>query len=137
MCDEYKACHVRTGRLVLAEQYDPLFEPASSLMTTRTPPTTDPAQEDLLQKYKERVERLPQQDQVIGICTDAGFLKTVDVGQHFMTKHTDEFLQFAQPVTCREDTLPRDDISSDPEGWIRGNTKNGPVLEVTTRLLAR
>ena len=52
-----------------------------------------------------------------------------------MTKHTDEFLQFAEPVTCREYTLPRDDKSTDPKGWIRGNTKIGPVLEVTTRYL--
>ena len=49
-----------------------------------------------------------------------------------MTKHTDEFLQFTEPVTCREYTLPRDEISSDPKGWIRGNTKIGPVLEATT-----
>ena len=45
-----------------------------------------------------------------------------------MTKHTDEFLQFAEPVTCREYTLPRDDKSTDPKGWIQGNTKIGPVL---------
>ena len=53
-----------------------------------------------------------------------------------MTKHTDEFLQFAAPVTCRENTLlPRDDKSTDPKGWIQGNTKIGPVLEVTTSYL--
>ena len=52
-----------------------------------------------------------------------------------MTKHTDEFLQFAQPVTCRECTLQRDEKSTDPKGWIRGNTKIGPVLEVTTSYL--
>ena len=34
LCEEYKACHVRTGRLVVAGQSDPLFEPASLLMTT-------------------------------------------------------------------------------------------------------
>ena len=28
--------------------------------------------------------------------------------------------------------LPRDEESSTPEGWTRGNTKNGPVLEVVT-----
>ena len=94
-----------------------------------------PAQENLLQKYKERVERLPQQDRVIKICTDAGFLKTVEVGQYFMAKHTGEFLQFARPVTCREKTLPRDDKTTDPKGWIQGNTKIGPVLEVTTSYL--
>ena len=52
-----------------------------------------------------------------------------------MTKHTDEFSQFTEPVTCRECTLPRDEKSTDPKGWIRGNTKIGPVLEVTTSCL--
>ena len=31
-----------------------------------------------------------------------------------------------------EYTLPRDEDSSEPKGWIRGNTKIGPVLKVTT-----
>ena len=31
--------------------------------------------------------------------------------------------------------LPREDKSTDPKGWIRGNTKIGPVLEVTTSYL--
>ena len=52
-----------------------------------------------------------------------------------MTKHTGEFLQFEAPVTCREYTLPRDEKSTDPKGWIRGNTKIGPVLDVTTSYL--
>ena len=52
-----------------------------------------------------------------------------------MTKHTHEFLQFAEPVTCREYTLHRDDESPQPQGWIQGNTKIGPVLEVTTSYL--
>ena len=46
LCEEYKACQARMGRLVLAGQSDPLFEPASSLMTTPTPSTKDPAQEN-------------------------------------------------------------------------------------------
>ena len=94
MCEEYKACHVRTGRLVLAGQSDPLCVPTSSLMKTPTPSTGDPAQEDLLQKYQERVERISQHDRLIKICTDAGFLTTVGVGQYFMTKDTEEFSQF-------------------------------------------
>ena len=94
-----------------------------------------PAQENLLQKHKERVENLSQPDQLIKVCTDAGFLKTVEVGQYFMTKHTDEFSQFAEPVPCREYTVPRNDKSTDPKGWIQGNTKIGPVLEVTTSYL--
>ena len=104
-------------------------------MKTPAPSTEDLAQEDFLQKYQERVERLSQPDQLIKICTDAGFLKTVEVGQYFMTKHTDEFSQFTEPVACREYTLPRDGKSSDPTGWIRENTKIGPVLEVTSSYL--
>ena len=63
-------------------QFDPLFVPTSVMKThTPTPLTDDPPQEDLLQKYQERVERLSQQNRVIKICIDAGFLKTVEVGQ--------------------------------------------------------
>ena len=131
LCEEYKACHVRTGRPVLVGQTDPLFVP--SVMKTYTTSTDDPAQEeDLFQKYQERVDKLSQQNRVIKLCIDAGFLTTVEVGQYFMTKDTDEFLQFTEPVTRLEYTLPRDENSSEPKGWIRGNTTIGPVLEVTT-----
>ena len=78
------------------------------------------------------MERLSQQNRVIKFCTDAGFLTTVVVGLYFMTKHTEEFSQFTESVACREYTLPRDEKSSNPKGWIRGNTKIGPVLEVAT-----
>ena len=102
------------------------------MVTTPTPSIEILAQENLLQKHKERVEKLPQPDRLIKICIDAGFLKTGEVGQYFMTKHIDEFSQFTESVACREYTLPRDEKSSDPKGWIRGNTKIGPILEVTT-----
>ena len=51
-----------------------------------------------------------------------------------MTKDTGDFRQF-RAVVCREYTLPRDDESSQPRGWIQGNTRIGPVLEVTTSYL--
>ena len=91
VCEEYSTCQTRTGRPVLAGQSDPLFTPGNLWIMTPRPSIEIPAQEDLLQKYKERVERLPQQDRLIKICTDAGFLTTVEVGQYFMTKHTDIF----------------------------------------------
>ena len=105
------------------------------MITTPTPSIEILAQENLLQKHKERVEKLPQQNRVIKICTVAGFLKTVEVGQYFMTKHTDEFLQFTEPVTNHEKTFPQDEKLTDPKGWIRGNTEIGPVWEVTTSYL--
>ena len=42
---------------------------------------------------------------MIKICTGAGFLETVEVGQYFMTKDTEEFSQVTAPVTCREYSL--------------------------------
>ena len=112
-------------------QSNPLFVP--SVIKTNIPLTDDPAQEeDLLRKYRERIEKLSQQDRVNKFCTDAGFLTTVEVGQYFMTKDTEEFSQFTDSVACRGYTFPKDEDSSEPKGWIKGNTKIGPVLEVAT-----
>ena len=96
LCDEYRIWEGRTVRLVMAEQSDPLLEPASLLTKTPTPSTDDPVLKDLLQLYQERVERLSQQDRVIEKCTDAGFLTTVGVGQYFITEDTEEFSQFTE-----------------------------------------
>ena len=104
--------------------------PTDLLIMTPTSSVEIPAQENLLQKHRQRVENLSQPDQLVKVCIDSRSRKTVEVGQYFMIKHTDEFLQFAEPVTCREYILPRDKKSTDPKGWIRKNTKIGPVLEV-------
>ena len=66
-------------------------------------------------------------------CVDAGFLSVVEIGQYFMTKDIGDLTQF-HAVACREYT-PRDDETSQPRGWIQGNTKIGPVVEVTTSCL--
>ena len=52
-----------------------------------------------------------------------------------MTKDTEKISQFTDSVACGEYTLPSDESLSEPKGWIRGNTKIGPVLEVTTCFL--
>ena len=86
----------------------------------------------LLQQYEERIELLSQENKVSKFCMDAGFVHVVEVEQYFMTKDTEEQL-FAK--ACREYTLPRHDGSSQPKGWIQGNTIIGPVLEATTSYL--
>ena len=80
LCEECSICHTSTGGFVVTRQSDPLFEPARLLMTIPTPSTEVFAQENVLQKYQERVERLSQQDGLIKLCTDAGFLTKVEVG---------------------------------------------------------
>ena len=88
----------------------------------------------LWQQYMERIESLSQESKVSKFCMDAGFVHVVEVGQSFMTKDTGDFRQF-RAVACREYTLPRDDGSSQPRGWIQGHTRIGAVLEVTTSYL--
>ena len=83
----------------------------------------------LWQQYIERIESLSPESKVSRFCMEAGFMRIV--GQYFMTKDTGDFRQF-RSVACREYTLPRDDPSSQPKGWIQGNMRIGPVLEVTT-----
>ena len=87
----------------------------------------------LLQRYEERIELLSQRDKVSKFCMDAGFIHIVEIGQYFMTKDTGDFAKF-HAVACREYTLPREE-SSQPKGWIQGNTRIGPVLEITTSYL--
>ena len=137
LCEECSTCQIGTGRLVLAEQSDPHFAPADLLVTAPTPSIEILAQENLLQKHKEPVEKQQQPERLVKICADAGFLRTVEVGQYFMTKHTDEFLQCAEPVTCREYILPRDDKSTDPKGWIQGSTKNWTRIGSHNQYLTR
>ena len=128
---------LKTGRLVVAEQSDPHFAPADLWVTTPTFSIETLAQKNQLQKQKERVGKLSQPDQLIKICTDAGFLKTVEVGQYLMTKHTDEFKQLAALVTCREYTLPRDEKLSNPKSWIQGKHQNWTRIESHNQLPTR
>ena len=82
------------------------------------------------QQYIQQVESLSLENKVSRFCMDAGFMRIVEVGQYFMTKDTGDFRQF-RSVACREYSLPRDDPASQPKGWIQGDIRIGPVLEVT------
>ena len=132
MREEYESHHDRSG------QPDKVMGQSIVLSKIKTEvllDSDDPAYQNfVLQQYEGRIERLTQPDKVSKFCMDAGFLSVVEIGQYFMTKDTADLSQF-HAVACREYTLPRDDGSSQPREWIQGNTKNGPVLEVTTSCL--
>ena len=134
ICEEYESLHERTGRPVVMGQSSSSL--VLSVIKTEVPlDCDDPANQNfLLQQYGERIEKQSQQDQLSKFCMDAGFLSVVENGQYFMTKDTGDLTQF-NTVACREYTLPREDSTSQPKGWIQGNTKIGPVLEVTTSYL--
>ena len=126
MCEEYEPYHDRTEGPVVSGQSSSSLVP--SVIKTEVPlDCDDPVNQDLpLQQYGERIEKLSQQDKLSKFCLDAGFLNVVEIGQYFMTKNTAEFSQFTDAVACRGITLPRDEETSEPKGWIRGNIKIGP-----------
>ena len=93
----------------------------------------DPRNDQIIwQQYIQQIESLTPENRLSKFCKEAGFMRVVEVGDNiFVTKDTGDFRQF-QSVACREYTLPRDDQASQPKGWIQGNMRIGPVLEVTT-----
>ena len=131
MCEEYETLHDRSGRPDVMEQSIVL----SAIKTEVSLQSDDPAYQNCpFQQYEERIEKLSQQDKLSKFCMDVGFLSVVENGQYFMTKDTGDLTHF-NTVVCREYTLPREDSTSQPKGWIQGNTKIGPVVEVTTSCL--
>ena len=132
MCEEYESLHDRSERpdMLMGQSF------VLSAIKTEVPlESDDPAYQNFLSpQYEERIEKLSQQDRLSKFCLDAGFLTVVENGQYFMTEDTGDLTQF-HAVACREYTLPREDGSSQPRGWIQGNTKIGPVMEVTTSCL--
>ena len=112
LCDEYRTCQARTGRPVPAGQPDPLFEPAKLLIMTPTPTIEILAQENLLQKYKERVERLPQQDQLTRNVGFEGIPKLETV-----LELTTSYLQGKYGVKIRTESVNKDNSHS----WVRNS----------------
>ena len=127
ICEEFETHQDRSG------QPDVLMGPSIVLseIKAEVPLQNEiPSHQNLLlQQYEERIKLLSQENKVSKFCMDARFIHVVEIGQCFMTKDTEEQF-FAR--ACREYTLPRSDESSQPKGWIQGNTRIGPVLEITT-----
>ena len=134
ICEEYETLHDRTEQPFVGGQSSSSL--VLSVIKTEVPLDCDElAHKDLLlQQYGEQIEKLSQQDKLSKFCMDGGFLNVVEIGQYFMTKDTADLSHF-HAVACREYTLPREEGASQPKGWIQGNTKIGPVLEVTTSYL--
>ena len=129
MCEEFEAHQDRSGEPdVLMGQSIVLSEVKAGVSLQNE----NPSHHQLpWQQYEERIKSLSQESKVSRFCMETGFMRIVEVGQYFMTKDTGDFRQF-RSVACREYTLLLDDESSQSRGWIQGNTRIEPVLEVTT-----
>ena len=128
MCEEFESLQDRSRQSDVLIGQPIVF----SEIKTEVPLENDISshQNLLLQRYEKRIEMSSQENKVSKFCMDAGYTHVVEIG--FMTKDTGE--QFFTKA-CREYTLPRSDESSQPRGWIQGNTRIGPVLEFTTSSL--
>ena len=76
----------------------------------------------------QKFANLPEHIQLTKLCLNAGLAKTVEKGQYATTRDDTELDRLKD--SCQEYTLSRSDQSSKVKGWIRGNTKIGPVLDV-------
>ena len=129
ICEEFEDHQDRTGQpVILVGQSIVLGEVKAEVHLQNENTMND---QIVWQQYIQQVESLSPENKVSKFCKEAGFMRVVEVGQYFVTKDTGDFRQF-QTVACREYTLPRDDKASQPKGWIQGNMRIGPVLEVTT-----
>ena len=127
ICDEFEDHQDRTGEpVILIGQSIVLGEVKAEVPVHDEEPRDD---QIILQPYVQQVESLSPENKLSKFCKEAGFMRVVEVGQYFVTRVAGEF---KQTVACREYTLPRDDKASQPKGWIQGNMRIGPVLEVTT-----
>ena len=129
ICEEFEDHQDRTGKpVILVGQSNALGEVKAETPVHDEDPRNDQV---IWQRYIQQIESPSPENKVSRFCKVAGFMRVVEVGQYFVTKDTGDFLQF-QSVVCREYTFPRDERASQPEGWIEGNMRIGPVLEVTT-----
>ena len=129
ICEEFEGHQDRTEEpVILMGQSIVLGEVKAETPLHNENPMND---QIIWQQYIQQVESLSPENRVSKFCKEAGFMRVVEVGQYFVTKDTGDFRQF-RSVACREYTLPRDDPASEPKGWIQGNMRIGPVLEVTT-----
>ena len=127
ICEEFEDHQDRTGQpVILVGQSIVLGEVEAEVPVHDEDPRND---QIFWQQYIQQVESLSPENRVSKFCKEAGFMRVVEVGQYFVTRDAGEF---QQTVACREYTLPRDDKASQPKGWIRGNMRIGPILEVTT-----
>ena len=129
LCEEFESHQDRSGEPeILMGQSIVLGE-----IKAEVPSQNEDSMNDQIiwQRYIQQIESLSLENRVSRFCKEAGFMRVVEVGQYLVTKDTGNLRQF-RSVACREYTLPRDDPTSEAKGWIQGNTRIGPVLEVTT-----
>ena len=95
--------------------------------TKFSPHTNAELQGNLLQDYEHKFEQRPEDQKLYKLCCHA-YLQIVEKGHFIIT--LDEEGPDEMKNLCREYTSTRSEEASRVRGWILGNTKIGPVLDV-------
>ena len=103
VCEEFESHQDRSGELdIVLGQSIVLGEVKAEAPLQNQNPMND---QIIWQQYIQEVESLSPENKVSKFFKEAGFMCVVEVGQHFVTKHTGSLTQF-RSVSCREYTLP-------------------------------
>ena len=112
------------------ENLEALLMPPESSRENQTSQTDAQVQGHFLRENEKRHSQISLNNKKLTkLCSNAGLAKTIEKGQFFMWLDDDQLDRLN--ASCREYILLRCDQSSQAKGWIRGNTKIGPVLDVT------
>ena len=89
--------------------------------------TNEERQGNLLQNYERRFEKLPEDQKLSKLCSEAS-LNLVEVGQFFCALPSPNGAK--NQLLCREYTLPRDEKENCAKGWIESDARFGPVSDI-------
>ena len=97
VCEEFEDHQVRTGEPeILMGQSIVLGEVKAEAPLQNENPMND---QIIWQQYIQQVESLSPENRVSKFCKEAGFMRVVEVGQHFVTQDTGDFRQFRSANT--------------------------------------
>ena len=84
-------------------------------------------QGNLLQDYQRRFEKLPEDQKLSKLCSEAS-LNLVEVEQFFYALPSSSGAK--NQSFCREYTLPRNEKENCAKGWIESDARFGPVSDM-------
>ena len=128
LCEELAINSRRTGEPAATENLESMVLPTEFHIANPIAQTDAEVQGNLLREYEQKFAELTEQQKLTELCSNAGFWKNIERGQIFITP--DDDAPDETKGSCRECTLPRSEESSRVRGWILGNTKIGPVVDV-------
>ena len=117
-----------TGKPRALENLETMLMSSETSTENQTSQTDAREQGNLLREHEQKFADRPEHAHLAKLCSNTGLAKTVERVQYFTTFDGDQLDRLKG--SCREYTLPRSDQSSQVKGWIRGDTKIGPVRDV-------